>query len=243
MANTVSNIFGKLKTKFSGLSPQNLLEQSELNASLDNNKTIKISNPKSERYTYLPNITGTKALKGFKPATREEKDTLSPTGFFRVREIDDERNKKIAEQIKKAAQDLGRKKLTKAQEELVRVQAEQQQMFTQDVPSTAIKKVKYNPETKELWVTFQGSNKKYWYPRVPREKVEEMMAAPSKGEYFMQNIHDQHSVNYQLHHTHQHQGYLGSNRQIKKYYKKMRDPYAKGKKAGTMKGVLNNGRS
>ena len=118
MANTVSNIFGKLKTKFSGLSPQNLLEQSELNASLDNNKTIKISNPKSERYTYLPNITGTKALKGFKPATREEKDTLSPTGFFRVREIDDERNKKIAEQIKKAAQDLGRKKLTRHRKNL-----------------------------------------------------------------------------------------------------------------------------
>ena len=243
MANTVSNIFGKLKTKFSGLSPQNLLEQSELNASLDNNKTIKISNPKSERYTYLPNITGTKALKGFKPATREEKDTLSPTGFFRVGEIDEQRNKKIAEQIKKAAQDLGRKKLTKGQEQLVRKQAEQEQMFTQDVPSTAIKKVKYNPETKELWVTFQGSNKKYWYPRVPRDKVEEMMAAPSKGEYFMQNIHDQYSVNYQLHKTHSPESNRESNRAIRNYYKKMRKDYKKGMKAGTMKGVLNNGRS
>ena len=239
MATAVNNIFGKLKTKFSGLTPQNLLEQSELQASLDDNKTIKISNPKSERYTYLPNITGTKALKNFKPATKEEKDTLSPIGFFRVGEIDDEKNKKIAEQIKKAAQDLGRKKLTKAQEELVRVQAEQQQMFTQDVPSTAIKKVKYNPETKELWVTFQGSNKKYWYPRVPKDKVEEMMAAPSKGEYFMQNIHDQYSVNYKLHKTHAHQGYLGNNRAISKYYKKMRKPYAKGMKKGTMEGVLN----
>ena len=49
MANAVNNIFGKLKTKFSGLTPQNLLEQSELQASLDDNKTIKISNPKSER--------------------------------------------------------------------------------------------------------------------------------------------------------------------------------------------------
>jgi hypothetical protein len=106
MANTVSNIFGKLKTKFSGLSPQNILEQSELDASLDNNKTIKISNPKSERYTYLPGITGTKFLKNFKPQSREEKDTLSPIGFFRVGEIDEQKNKKIAEQIKKAAADL-----------------------------------------------------------------------------------------------------------------------------------------
>jgi hypothetical protein len=243
MANTVSNIFGKLKTKFSGLSPQNILEQSELDASLDNNKTIKISNPKSERYTYLPGITGTKFLKNFKPQSREEKDTLSPIGFFRVGEIDEQKNKKIAEQIKKAAADLGRKKLTKGQEQLVRKQAEQEQMFTQDVPSTAIKKLKYDPKTEELYVTFQGSNKKYWYPNVPKEKVEEMMAAPSKGEYFMQNIHDQHSVNYQLHKTHKHQDYLGSNRQIKKYYKKMREPYAEGKRKGTMKGVLNNGRN
>jgi hypothetical protein len=242
MANTVSNIFGKLKTKFSGLSPQNILEQSELDASLDNNKTIKISNPKSERYTYLPGITGTKFLKNFKPQSREEKDTLSPIGFFRVGEIDEQKNKKIAEQIKKAAADLGRKKLTKGQEQLVRKQAEQEQMFTQDVPSTAIKKMKYDPKTKELWVTFQGSNKKYWYPRVPKDKVEEMMAAPSKGEYFMQNIHDQYSVNYQLHGSHNPENTRTSNRHINNYYKKMRKDYKKGMKEGTMKGVLNNGR-
>ena len=99
MANAVNNIFGKLKTKFSGLSPQNLLEQSELNASLDDNKTIKISNPKSERYTYLPNVTGSKFLKNFKPQSKEEKDTLSPTGFFRVGEIDEQKNKKIPPQL------------------------------------------------------------------------------------------------------------------------------------------------
>ena len=100
-----------------------------------------------------------------------------------------------------------------------------------------------DPKTKELWVTFQGSSKKYWYPRVPEEKVREMMAAPSKGEYFMNNIHDQYSVNYQLHGTHAHQGYLGSNRKIKKYYKNMREPYAEGMRKGSMEGVLNNGRS
>ena len=116
-------------------------------------------------------------------------------------------------------------------------------MYTQDVPSTAIKKMKYDPKTKELWVTFQGSNKKYWYPRVPEEKVREMMAAPSKGEYFMNNIHDQYSVNYQLHKNHNPQNNRNANNIAKNYYKKMQKSYEKGQKQGTMKGVLNNGRS
>ena len=242
MANVMSNIFDKLRTKFSNTSPQNIEQQSKIDEALNAGKTVTIKAPKSERYTYLPNVTG-KALEKFKPETREEKDTLSPIGFFRQGEIDEESNKKIAEKIKEAAAQLGRKKLTKGQEKLVTAQAQSEQMYTQDVPSTAIKKMKYDPKTKELWVTFQGSNKKYWDPRVPEEKVREMMAAPSKGEYFMNNIHDQYSVNYQLHGTHAHQGYLGSNRAIKKYYKEMREPYAKGMKKKSMKGVLNNGRS
>lgn len=242
MANVMGNIFDKLKTKFSNTSPQNIEQQSKIDEALNAGKKITIKAPKSERYTYLPNVTG-KALEKFRPETREEKDTLSPIGFFRQGEIDEERNKKIAEKIREAAAQLGRKKLTKGQEALVTKQAQSEQMYTQDVPSTAIKKMKYDPKTKELWVTFQGSNKKYWYPRVPEEKVREMMAAPSKGEYFMNNIHDQYSVNYQLHGTHAHQGYLGNNRKIKKYYKEMREPYAEGMRKGSMKGVLNNGRS
>ena len=138
---------------------------------------------------------------------------------------------------------LGRKKLTKGQEALVTKQAQSEQMYTQDVPSTAIKKMKYDPKTRELWVTFQGSNKKYWYPRVPEEKVREMMAAPSKGEYFMNNIHDQYSVNYQLHGNHDPRNNRNANNIAKNYYKKMEKAYNKGMKQGTMKGVLNNGRS
>lgn len=242
MANVMSNIFDKLKTKFSNTSPQNIDQQSKIDEALNAGKTVTIKAPKSERYTYLPNVTG-KALEKFKPETREEKDTLSPIGFFRQGEIDEERNKKIAEKIREAAAQLGRKKLTKGQEKLVTAQAQSEQMYTQDVPSTAIKKMKYDPKTKELWVTFQGSSKKYWYPRVPEEKVREMMAAPSKGEYFMNNIHDQYSVNYQLHGTHSPESNRASNKAIKNYYKKMQKSYNKGMKAGTMKGVLNNGRS
>ena len=143
MANVMGNIFDKLKTKFSNTSPQNIEQQSKIDEALNAGKKITIKAPKSERYTYLPNVTG-KALEKFRPETREEKDTLSPIGFFRQGEIDEERNKKIAEKIKEAAADLGRKKLTKGQEQLVRKQAEQEQMFTQDVPSTAIKKMKYD---------------------------------------------------------------------------------------------------
>ena len=238
MANVMSNIFDKLKTKFSNTSPQNIEQQSKIDEALNAGKTVTIKAPKSERYTYLPNVTG-KALEKFKPETREEKDTLSPIGFFRQGEIDEERNKKIAEKIREAAAQLGRKKLTKGQEALVTKQAQSEQMYTQDVPSTAIKKMKYDPKTKELWVTFQGSSKKYWYPRVPEEKVREMMAAPSKGEYFMNNIHDQYSVNYQLHGTHSPESNRASNKAIKNYYKKMQKSYNKGMKQGTMKGVLN----
>ena len=238
MANFVNDVFKKLMTKFNGVSPEDILSQAEIEDSLNNNKTITLSNPKSERYTYLPGTAG-KWLNKFSPKTKEEKDTLSPIGFFRVGEIDNERQKKIAERIKSAASMLGAKELTADQEALVKAQAQQEQMYTQDVPSTAIKKLKYDPKTQELFVTFQGSNKKYWYPRVPKEKVEELMQAPSKGEYFMQNIHDQYSVNFQNHKTHSPESNNFSNRQIKNYYKKMRKDYEKGMKAGTMKGVLN----
>jgi hypothetical protein len=242
MANTISNIFGKLKDKFNNTSSSNVEENDKLKQSLNAGKTISIKAPKSERYTYYAGLAG-KKLEKFRPETQEEKDTLSPIGFFRTGERQAEAQKKIQERIKAAASMMNQKELTPDQEKLVTAQAQREQPFTQDIPSTAIKKLKYDPKTEELYVTFNGSNKKYWYPNVPKEKVEELMEAPSKGEYFLKNIHDQYSVNYQLHKTHKHQGYLGNNRAIKKYYKNMRDPYAKGKRKGSMKGVLNNGRS
>ena len=242
MANTVSNIFGKLKDKFSGTSSTDIAEQDKIKQSLDAGKTISIKTPKSERYTYYAGLAG-KKLEKFKPETPEEKDTLSPIGFFRVGERQSEAQKKIQERIKAAASMMQQKELTPDQEKLVTAQAQREQPFTQDIPSTAIKKLKYDPKTQELYVTFQGSNKKYWYPNVPKEKIEELMNAPSKGEYFLNNIHDQYSVNYQLHGNHKPQNNQLANKMIKNYYKKMRKSYEKGKRQGTMKGVLNNGRS
>jgi len=238
MANVLSNIFNTLKERFSGTSSSDIEQNDKLKQSLDAGKTIKINTPKSERYTYYAGLAG-KKLEKFKPETQEEKDTLSPIGFFRVGERDSEAQKKIQERIKAAASMMQQKELTPDQEALVTAQAQREQPFTQDIPSTAIKQLKYDPKTEELYVTFQGSNKKYWYPRVPKEKVEELMEAPSKGEYFLKNIHDQYSVNYQLHGNHKPENNKTSNRHIKNYYKKMQKAYNKGRKQGTMKGVLN----
>lgn len=218
--NAVSNIFGKLKDKFSNTSTSNIEENDKLKQSLNAGKTISIKAPKSERYTYYAGLAG-KKLEKFRPETQEEKDTLSPIGFFRTGERDTEAQKKIQERIKSAASMMNQKELTPDQEKLVTAQVQREQPFTQDIPSTAIKKLKYNPKTQELYVTFQGSNKKYLYPRVPKEKIEELMEAPSKGEYFLKNIHDQYSVNYQLHGNHNSQNNRTANKNIRNYYKKM----------------------
>ena len=234
----VNNIFDKLKERFNNTSSSNIEENDKIKQSLDAGKTISIKAPKSERYTYYAGLAG-KKLEKFRPETSEEKDTLSPIGFFRTGERQSEAQKKIQERIKAAASMMRQKELTPDQEALVTAQAQQEQPFTQDIPSTAIKKFKYDPKTQELYVTFQGSNKKYWYPRVPKEKIEELMEAPSKGEYFLKNIHDQYSVNYQLHGNHNPQNNRMANKTIRNYYKKMQKAYNKGMKAGTMKGVLN----
>ena len=144
MANVMGNIFDKLKTKFSNTSPQNIEQQSKIDEALNAGKKITIKAPKSERYTYYAGLAG-KKLEKFRPETSEEKDTLSPNGFFRVGERQSEAQKKIQERIKAAASMMQQKELTPDQEKLVTAQAQREQPFTQDIPSTAIKKMKYDP--------------------------------------------------------------------------------------------------
>ena len=86
MANVLSNIFNTLKERFSGTSSSDIEQNDKLKQSLDAGKTIKINTPKSERYTYYAGLAG-KKLEKFRPETSEEKDTLSPIGFFRVGEL------------------------------------------------------------------------------------------------------------------------------------------------------------
>ena len=64
----------------------------------------------------------------------------------------------------------------------------------ESVSSSAISNVKYDPDTEALNVKFNGSGKHYFYPAVPLELVQALLRAPSKGEFFMKNIHDQYSM-------------------------------------------------
>lgn len=51
------------------------------------------------------------------------------------------------------------------------------------VNSSAVDKINYNPETKDLNVTYAGSSKEYLYPDVPKKVVQAFMMSPSKGAF------------------------------------------------------------
>ena len=51
------------------------------------------------------------------------------------------------------------------------------------VNSSAVDKINYNPETKDLNVTYAGNPKEYLYPNVPKKVVQAFMMAPSKGAF------------------------------------------------------------
>ncbi len=149
---------------------------SDVNKAMDRMDEGKIVTfkPKSDRYTY-GNQADTEYDKKWKPETKEEKETLSPKGYYRVGE---------REQIRKDLQGG-------IDDKTFNDNYHEKQI---SVDSTAIKDIQYDPDTEGLTVTFQGSNKKYFYPAVPMELVQALMKAPSKGEFFMANIHDQYSM-------------------------------------------------
>lgn len=51
------------------------------------------------------------------------------------------------------------------------------------VDSSAVDKINYNPETKDLNVTYAGSSKEYLYPDVPKKVVQAFLMSPSKGTF------------------------------------------------------------
>lgn len=57
------------------------------------------------------------------------------------------------------------------------------------VESSLIQAVGYDAERRLLEVAFT-SGRAYWYADVPREVYEALMAAESKGEYFLAHIRD-----------------------------------------------------
>ena len=101
--------------------------------------------------------------------------------------------------IEKAAKEKAESSVKDTSEETAKKKADEQfkDQYSEtqiSVPSTAIADIRYNPKSEGLNVKFQGGKTSYFYPRVPLELIQRWMKAPSKGEFFMRNIHDQYSI-------------------------------------------------
>lgn len=154
------------------LRPNNAASIDRASDMLRSGQTIKIANPKSDRYTFNRWLSNEdKTYNNFSPTTEEEKKTLSPRGYFTKAAIN-ENKQRLEEEGRKA-----------------------DRMYQASIPSTAIKSFTYDPKTESLYVKFQGSKKTYFYPRVPVDLIEKWMKAPSKGSFFFENIHDQYTLN------------------------------------------------
>lgn len=57
-----------------------------------------------------------------------------------------------------------------------------------DIQSTAIGRIRYNPKSTNLYITFRNGDKEYLFPGVEKEKVLQMAKAPSKGEFYHEKI-------------------------------------------------------
>lgn len=180
----------------------------ELANNLDQGKAMYNWAPRSERYTMERNAD-MELDKDWVPSTKEEQKTLAPEGYYRTKDRGTVRNSlidRLQQQIESRMAE-GKKGMGKSpeltQEEkqnaeriAMRDYLEQEQKEkTVSVDSTAISNVKYNPKTEGLKVKFQGEGKEYFYPAVPLELIQEWMKAPSKGEFFMEKIHDQYTMN------------------------------------------------
>jgi hypothetical protein len=60
------------------------------------------------------------------------------------------------------------------------------------MPSTAIRRIMYDPIDRELWVTFV-SGRQYVYFGVPQEKFSAFSHAASRGGFFNREIRDRHA--------------------------------------------------
>lgn len=134
---------------------------------IEENKTFTLKNPRSTRYTFGKGETNRDLFKHWKPANSKD---LSPSGYLQEQQV-----KKMTED-NPILKDLP--------------------LHDTTIPSTCLRTVKYDPAMESLTVQFQGkNNKKYWYPNVPANEIVDLMQAPSKGRYFLQNIHDQYTLN------------------------------------------------
>lgn len=189
---------------------------------LDENKSIKFK-PKSFRYTYEDRANSNLNSK-WKPKDGDSNpdDKLSPNGYFRpqtAKAINGKYDRSVENPDRLEDFNKTNKNFFKEADEANQTDNERRNI---SVDSTAIKQFDYNPKDEGLTVQFQGSNKKYFYPRVPVELIKKWIEASSKGEFFLSNIHDQYSMNP----SHKH----SNNVKNKNFYKWFRKNYKGGKK-------------
>lgn len=222
-----------LNTVENRLSPINEKKINNLSDRMDEGKTITISQPKSQRFTFNRSLATSGPVRdNFKPKSEMEKASLSPNGFFMGDQLKDKREELKEEKIaqgKAKYKNLGLRWTANRAKEAV-ADAENARVYETEVPSTAIRKVKYDPKTESLYVSFTDSNKKYFYPRVPKSLIEKWMNAGSKGQFFLNNIHDQYTLNP----GHKHSANVAKNDKINNYYKKMQKYYKNIRKTGKM---------
>lgn len=202
--NLFKDILGKFKTG----------NAEEAGSRLDEGKNINVD-MRSERYTYgdangtdYMGNTRSQGYRGrkdldWKPTTELEKQTLSPEGYYRIGERAEQKDSRLQDifkrELAKVQEEKGHKRAT-AKDKLEAQTNANREFDTEynekqvSVPSTALKSIKYNPKSEALTVRFAGSGKEYFYPAVPLELVQALLKAPSKGEFFLKNIHDQYSM-------------------------------------------------
>ncbi len=232
--NKLSEIFKRALSPFTNKS-----NSQQAYNDLEEGKKISL-NMNSDRYTY-ENKEDNKYDKKWTPKTKEEKETLSPRGYYRqgdresekkslmsgifnaalnrAKNEDQERVNKLKSEGKEARR-TSNEKLTEMAEKEAEEQFNNEYREKQiSVPSTAIKNIKYDPKTELLRVKFSSGNKTYDYPAVPLELVQALMKAPSKGEFFMANIHDQYSMYGKDHSKKDNKQQKGIKTYMKSYYK------------------------
>ena len=67
-------------------------------------------------------------------------------------------------------------------------------MQTTYMPSSAIQRIRYNPKTQNLYITFTSGNKEYLYPNVKEKDIQKYLTADSKGRYNYYKIRPKYAV-------------------------------------------------
>lgn len=122
--------------------------------------------------------------------------------------------------------DVFKKAFDRAKKEEQKEEQKGDQIDT-SISSTAIDRIKYDPDTEGLNVKFTSGSKSYFYPAVPLELIQAFLKASSKGKFFMANIHDQYSMYGKDHSKKDKKQQKGIKTYMKSYYKNNKGKWTK----------------